>query len=142
MVDDVGHHRVTVHRQHRVIGPYWVEFEASPSPVLMEQSAQLRFAVFDVLGDDSPGDAATALDVSVTIHDPAGAESNVSLVEHESGVYSAEHTFGAAGLHELHLEIDVGGTLEIGDFHLRVLTSSEDDGLDHMDHHGGRGHGG
>jgi hypothetical protein len=141
IIKNLGHHQVTVHRQHRVIGPYWVEFEASPSPVLMEQSAQLRFIVFDLLGDGSPGDAATGLDASLTIHDRAGGESGVSLVELEASVYGADHIFGASGLYEFHLEIDAGGTHESGDLHMPVLASSEDDGLDYMDHHGGRGHG-
>jgi hypothetical protein len=144
MVEDIGHHQVTVHRQHRVIGPYWVEFEVILAPVLVETTAQLRFHVFDWPGDDLPGEPVSGLDATLTIHDPAGAESNVSLVESESGLHTAEHEFGAAGLYELHLAIDVGGTLETGDFHLPVLASSEDDGLDHRDHHGGHGrdHGG
>lgn len=143
MVEDVGHHQVMVHRQHRVIGPYWVEFEASPSPVLMQQDAQLRFSAFGLLGDGSPGDVAAGLDASLTIHDPAGAGSIVSLVEAESGVYVAQHVFAGAGLYELHVEIDVGGTPESGAFHLPVLASSQDDGLGYMDHHGGgHGHGG
>ncbi len=141
MMEDFGHGQVMVHRQHRVIGPFWVEFEAIPAPVLVSESAQLRFHVFDALGDGSPGDAVTGLDASLTIHDPAGVESSLSLVELAAGVYEADHPFGAAGLYELHVEIDAGGTLETGDFHVPVLASSEDDGLDYMDHHGGRGHG-
>lgn len=63
------------------------------------------------------------------------------ILESESGVYMAGATFDVAGLYELHLEIGVGGTHESGEFHLPVLASSEDDGLDAMDHHGGHGQG-
>jgi hypothetical protein len=140
MMQDVGHHRITVHRQHRVVGPYWVEFEVDPAPVLQGEIARVRFLVFQLMGD-APGDPVEGLDVQVTIHDRDGAESVLSLLESTAGSYEAEHAFGQAGLYELHLEIDVGGNVETGDFHMPVLASAEDTGLDYMDHHGGSGHG-
>lgn len=139
MIEDLGHHRLTVHRQHRVIGPYWVELAVEPAPVLQGGTARIGFLVFE-LANVAPGGPVGGLSAQVTVHDPGGQGPTLPLTEAAVGSYETDHTFGDAGLYELHLEIDDGVTVETGDFHMPVLASSDDSGLDYRDHHGGRGH--
>lgn len=140
MMEDFGHHRLTVHRQHRVVGPYWVELAVDPAPVLENGTARIGFLVLE-LANAGPGDPVSGLTARVTIHDSNGQGPTLTLTEAAAGSYETDHTFGEAGLYELHLEIDVGATVETGDFHMPVLIGSDDSGLGYRDHHGGRGHG-
>jgi hypothetical protein len=140
MRQDEGSHRILVHRQHALVGPYWVEFEVEPAPVLQYETARIRFFVFETSGD-GPGEPVSGLTVQVVVHDPDGTESLVSLAEAAAGRYEGDHTFGGAGLYELHLEIETDGDPASGDFHIPVLASLDDHGLDHMDHRGHSGHG-
>lgn len=139
MMEEIGQHRLTVHRQHRVVGPYWVELAVEPAPALQNGTARVRFLVFE-LGNAAPGDPVGGLSARVTVHDPSGQGPTLPLTEAAAGSYETDHTFGDAGLYELHLEVDDGVTVETGDFHIPVLASSDDSGLDYRDHHGGRGH--
>ncbi len=139
LMHEMGDHEIVVFRQHRVIGPYWVEMEVSPAPVLPGDNAHIHFHVFDLLPDGTPGAEAGGLDLELEVHDPAGAETPVLVVEEEAGEYEAEYAFGDAGMYELHLEIEVGGDKEDGEFHVPVL-SEEDEGEGNEDE-GGDGHG-
>lgn len=141
MTHDMGEYMVDVHRQHHVIGAYWVEVELDPAPVLQNESATVRLLVFDLMPDGTPGDPAGALAVGMTIHDPTGAETALVVSEAATGVYEAEHAFGEAGMYELHVAIGTTSP-ETGVFHIPVLTSMDDDGLDYCGEHqgGGGGH--
>lgn len=140
MVHELGQHVLTVHRQHRVLGPHWVELAVDSAPVLANRTAHIAFLVFE-LADAVAGEPVAGLTTRVTIHDPTGRGPTATLIESPPGRYGADHTFGEPGLYELHLEIDVDGDVVTGAFHLPVLASSDDSGLDYQDHHGKRGHG-
>jgi hypothetical protein len=142
MMNDMGEYMIEVHRQHHVIGAYWVEVEVDPAPVLQNESATVRVFVFDLMQDSTSGDPATGLAVAMLIHDPTGAEAALTVAEAATGMYEAAHGFGEAGLYELHVEIGSSTPPDTGEFHIPVLTSLDDDGLDYRDHHGGDGHGG
>lgn len=139
LMHEMGETELEVHRHHRVIGPYWVEIEVSPAPVLEGQTGHIHFLVFDLLEDGTPGNAAGGLDLGLEVHDPAGTGTSVGLLEEEVGEYEAEYGFGEAGAYEMHLEIDLGAEHADGEFHVPVLSSVEDEPDDHEDD-GGDGH--
>ena len=138
--EEFGEHHIEVHRRHHVIGDYWVEMEVDPAPVLENASATIRLFIFDLAQDGTPGDPAAGLQVAMKVHDPDAVETVLTVGEAETGVYSAGHTFGDVGLYELHVEI--GDPADTGEFHIPVLTSIDETGVGHDDHHGGGDHGG
>ena len=140
LMHEMGDHEIEVFRQHRVIGPYWVEMEVSPTLVLPGENAHIHFRVFDLLPNGTPGVEAGGLDLELEVHDPDGVETPVPVVEEEVGEYEAEYAFGEAGMYELHLEIEVGTEHEDGEFHIPVL-SEEDPGDEGDGDDGGDGHG-
>ncbi len=138
---EMGEHEIEVHRRHQVIGPYWVELEVSPAPVFEDSEAHIHVLVFQLQGDGTPGDPVAGLEVKLEIHDPAEVETVLAVVEEEAGEYEAEFTFGEAGVYELHVEIDVDGAPEDGEFHIPVITELTDDIDDHDDGGDDHGHG-
>lgn len=140
LMHEMGDHEIEVFRQHRVIGPYWVEMEVSPALVLPGGSAHIHFRVFDLLPDGTPGAEAGGLDLELEVHDPDGVETPVVMEEEDVGEYEAEYVFGEAGMYELHLEIEVGTEHEDGEFHVPVL-SEEEPGDEGDGGDGGDGHG-
>ena len=139
LMAEMGDREIDVHRRHQVIGPYWVELELDPAPVLEGQTAHIHALVYELLGDGTAGNPVGGLEVEMEIHSPDAVESLLSVVEEGAGEYEAEFTFAGAGVYELHVEILVGAEHVGGEFHIPVLTSLDDTGEDHND--GGDGHG-
>ncbi len=126
LMAELGEHEVSVDRQHRVIGPYWVELAVSPAPVSERESAHIHFYAYDLLSDGTRGAPAIGLDMEVEVHDPSGAESAVAVREEAGGEYEAEFSFTVAGVYEFHVAIDVGTEHVDGEFHLPVLSLTDD----------------
>jgi hypothetical protein len=122
---ELGEHEIEVHRQHRVIGPYWAELEVSPATVLEDSSAHIHILVFELLGDGTAGDPVGGLDIEMAIHAPDGGEASLTVEEDQTGEYEGEHAFGEAGIYELHVELLVGGEHEEGEFHIPILSPSD-----------------
>jgi hypothetical protein len=139
LMGEMGDHEIEVHRRHQVIGPYWVELELDPAPVLEFETAHIHVLVFEILGDETLGDPVEGLDLELEIHDLGGVETPLVVTEEGAGEYEAEYRFGESGLYELHVEIDG----DDGEFHIPVLTSIDDSDVDDGDGHGdnGGGHG-
>ncbi len=145
VMGELGDMEIEVHRRHQVIGPYWVELEVSPAPVLEGEEGHIHALVFELLEDGSPGDPVSGLEVEMAIHDLNAVETILTVAEEEAGAYEASYTFGEAGVYELHLEIEVGLEHEEGEFHIPVLAESTEDDVDDHDDGGddhGHGHGG
>jgi hypothetical protein len=119
---ELGDHEIDVHNAHRVIGPYWVELELSPAPVLEGEEGHIHVLVYELLNDGTAGLPVAGLDVELEIHDPSAVETALTVIEEEEGEYEAEFGFGAAGEYELHVEIEVDGVHEDGEFHIPVLS--------------------
>lgn len=137
LMGEMGDHEIDVHRRHQVIGPYWVELDLDPAPVLEGETAQIHLLVFELLADGTSGDPVEGLELDMEIHDLAGVETLLVVTEEGAGEYEAEYTFGEAGLYELH----VGIASEDGEFHIPVLQSIDDSEIDDGNDHGGNGHG-
>jgi hypothetical protein len=123
---EMGEDEVEVHRRHIVVGPYWIEIEASPAPILESTQTTVHLLVFTDVGG-GPGDAVAGLEMEVEAHTPDGVVAALEVVEEEGGEYETEYLFGEAGDYELHVEVEVDGIHEDGEFHLPVLSR---DGLD------------
>ncbi len=136
---EMGETEVDVARHHQVIGPYWVELETSPAPIDEGQTAHLQVYTFQLLPDGSRGPAVGSLDLGVAVHDLAGVESDLAVVEESLGEFEAEYEFGGAGVYQLHVSIDVAGVEEEGEFHVPVIGADVDDGGP-GDDGGGHGH--
>lgn len=128
LVHEFGDHEIEVERQHQVIGPYWVELEVKPAPVLMGERAHVHFLVFDLTPDGTVGNPVGGLQPELEVHDPDAVETALEVIEEEAGEYEAEHVFQKAGVYELHLEIEIGAEHADGEFHVPVLTAIDDSG--------------
>lgn len=129
---EFGETEVEVERQHQTIGPYRVEIEADPAPIMEGETAHVHLYAFDAAGSPVSG-----LDIEVEVHAPDGAETHLTTAEEAAGEYEVEHAFGEHGVYELHVEIDVGGTPENGEFHIPVLSPTPaDTGTEGGDGHG------
>lgn len=139
LMAELGEHEVAVNRRHQVIGPYWVEIEVSPAPVLAGAEGHVHVLVYELLGDGTPGAEVRGLSASMEleIHDPSGAEELLAVAEEAPGEYESAYAFAGAGLYELHVEIEVNGVHEGAEFHIPVLSETGDDDADD---HGGDGH--
>ncbi len=137
----LGETEVEVHNAHRIIGPYWVELELSPAPLLEGEVGQVHVHVFDLLADGNPGAEVSGLDVELEIHDPNGAQVALPVAEETPGEYEAEFDFDLPGEYELHVEIDVGGILADGEFHIPVLSPETGDSVPGDQGGGGHDHG-
>jgi hypothetical protein len=135
----MGEIEIDAARHHQVIGPYWVEIEMSPGRVLPGEEAHIHLHAFTIGADGMPDQPAAGLDMEVEVHDLAGGESALTVLEEEAGEYEVEYLFGDAGTYEMHVEIDVSGLLEDGEFHLPIL-SEEEDSDDDDNTGGGHGH--
>ncbi len=137
IMHEMGDHEVEVFRRHEEIGPYWLELELDPAPVFAGDEAHIHLYAFQLLPDGTPGDPVAGLEFDLEIHDPAGVESVLGVVEEEEGDYEAEFTFEEAGTYELHVEMEIAGGEESAEFHIPVITTlGETD-----DNDGGDGHG-
>lgn len=139
LMAELAEHEVEVHRRHQVIGPYWVELESSPAPLLEGTEGHIHVLVFELSGDGTPGDAVSGLSPSMEleVHDPVGATQPLSVAEEGPGEYETSYSFTGAGVYELHVEIEVDGVHQGGEFHIPVLSETGDDV---EDDHGGDGH--
>lgn len=139
LMKQLHEHEVHVHRQHRTIGPYWVEMALDPAPVQENGTAHIELFTYELLSDGSRGNPVGGLDLEGAIHAPDGMETSLMFMEEEAAEYEAEFTFGGAGLYELHVEIKVGADHEEGEFHIPVLSpTTGDTGTGKP---GGHGHG-
>ncbi len=139
---EIGEHALEVRRHHQVIGPYWVELEVDPAPILEGADAHIHLFVFELLPDGTVGNAAGGLDMEVELHAPDGVETVGNIVEEAVGEYEVEFTFADPGVFEIHVAIDVGGMPEEGEFHIPVSSPDEDTGEEHDEGDtGGHGHG-
>ena len=136
--EDFGHHEIEVHRQHQIIGPYWVEMELDPVPPIVNQAETIRVRVFERLQDGTPGDPVGGLSVRMQVRGPDSMMDMLSVSEDETGVYMAEHTCDMTGMHYLQVQIGESNTMEQGEFHFPVLGSLEDHEYGH--HEDGEGH--
>lgn len=137
---EMGDVEVDVERQHRVIGPYWVEIEVSPGEIPEGSTAHVHLLAFDVNPDGTPGAAVAGLDFELEMHDPHGEVADLHADEENPGEYETEFTFGEAGAYELHAELDVGGTHEDGEFHIIVPAPIQEAAEPTPDPGGGHGH--
>lgn len=135
---EMGEHEVHVHRQHRVIGPYWVELEVSPAPVLEDSTGHIHLFTYEILPDGGRGPVVGGLDVAAAVHAPDGDKTALTFVEEAAGEHEATFVFGHAGPYELHVEIHLGAEHAEGEFHIPVFTESGDAGGDGTG--GGHGH--
>jgi hypothetical protein len=126
----IGDYELQVYRQHRIVGPYWTELEVSPTPVREDSATQIRIFTYDMLADSSRGASVGGLDVAMEIHAPDGTATMLNVEEALAGEYKAEYTFAEAGRYELDIAIDVAGALADGEFHIPVLTLTDDTGTD------------
>lgn len=137
---ELGEMEVTVHRRHVLVGPYWVELELSPAPVLQNTTGHVHLMVFDV-ADGSAGSPVEGLDVGMELH-AAGGEESLEVTDEGDGEYEAEAFYGAAGVYELHVEIAVDGSVAAEEFHIPVLSLDDEGGDDTGSGDGeGDGHG-
>ena len=110
----------------------------SPGQVLPGQEAHLHLHAFTIGPDGMPDQPAAGLEMVVEIHDLTGVESTHTVTEEEAGEYEVEYLFGDAGTYEMHVEIDVNGVEESGEFHLPIFAPNQED--DDGDTGGGHGH--
>ena len=137
---EMGDQEIEVGRRHEAIGPYWVEFAASPAPVEEGDAGHLRLFAYQLNADGTPGAAVGGLTLAVEVHDPTGVETTLVMVEEDLGEYEGARDFGEAGHYEVHVSIDVGGAMLSGEFELPVLAPRPaDDGNQPADG-GGHGH--
>ncbi len=132
---------IQVQNQHRLVGGYWVEMEVSQGPIYEDSTAQLRATVYDLQPDGARGVPVPGLTVSMAVLTPAGAEVPLSVSEEQPGEYEAGHAFGSAGLYELQVEVDVGGVVEEGQFHVPVQALQPEEEEGENGETGGGGHG-
>lgn len=135
---EMGELEMEVFRHHQVIGPYWVEIESSPAPVLPGDEAHIHLLVFDLLQDGTSGAVVGGLDIEVEVHAPDGSESTLDVEKETPGAYEVQYQFDEAGTYELHVEIGE----DRGEFHLPVIDpyaggesqeGGEGDGHGHSD---------
>lgn len=127
LMHEMGEFEVEAERYHTVVGPYWVEVEMSPGRVLPGQEAHIHLHAFTIGADGLPDQPASGLDMVVEIHDLSGVESVLVVAEEEAGEYEVGYLFGDAGTYEMHVEIDVNGVEQSGEFHLPIPTPEHDD---------------
>ncbi len=111
----------------------------SPGQVLPGQEAHVHLHVFTIGADGMPDQPASGLDMVVEMHDLSGEESVLVVAEEEAGEYEVEYLFGDAGTYDMHVEIDVNGVEESGEFHLPI-SAPEDDDEEGQGTGGGHGH--
>jgi len=138
LMAELGEHELDVHRLHQEIGPYWVEIELSPSPVREGEDGHIHVLVYELMQDGTPGSEVTGLSMELEIHDSGGVEESLAVDEEAPGEYESAYSFTQAGVYELHVEIEVNGVHEGGEFHIPVLSETGDDA--DGDDHGGDGH--
>ncbi len=141
IVAELGEHEVEVHQQRRFIGPYWVELGIATGPALEDSTGHVHVQVYDIMPDSSRGPAVGGLEVHMAVHGPDDVETELVVVEEEVGEYETEITFGQAGYYELHVEIEVNGAHQEGEFHIPVQTPEDLDGGHQDDDDGGDKHG-
>lgn len=142
LMHELGDQEIEVHRQHQIIGPYWVELDVNPAPVLIGESGHIHFHVFELLEDGTPGEEVAGLVLECELHAPDASEISLVVVEEEPGEYETEYTFAEAGLYEFHLEIEIAeGVHEDGEFHVPVLSSLDDEDHEEDTDEGGDDHG-
>ena len=99
----------------------------SPGEVLPGQEAHIHLHAFTIGTDGMPDQPASGLDMVVEMHDLSGEESVLVVAEEEAGEYEVEYLFGDAGTYEMHVEIDVNGVEQSGEFHLPIPAPADDD---------------
>ncbi len=106
LATEIAEAEVQVHRQHTVIGPYWVELAMAPAPAIENLPADIYLLVYD-LHDDGPGDLVEGLELSAEMHTPFGRELPLRFTELAHGEYAARYAFGASGEYDMHVEVSL-----------------------------------
>ncbi|MFQ5890323.1 MAG: hypothetical protein ACE5JR_09765 [Gemmatimonadota bacterium] len=167
LMREMGEHEVHVFRQHRAIGPYWIEIGVRPARIIEGEEAVVRLYAFELVPDGTIGPPVNGLQMETSLHHPGGHETPLDFTEQEPGLYEAECLFAEAGVYELHVgiegeeaehseeeegeeyaegehweeeHVDDGHDHE-AEFHIVVLTESGDDVGGPEDGHGGDDHG-
>jgi len=122
---ELGEQEVDVRRQFQMIGPYLVELEVDPPLLEPHSLVHLHLYAWLLDGGGTITGPAEGLTLAVEAHDPLAEETVLSVIEESPGLYEAEYRLGEAGLYELHVALDVGGTIEEGEFHLPVHAAEE-----------------
>ena len=136
----MANREIEVYAQHRIVGPYWVEMGLSPAPVPEGGEAHIRLWVHEFNGV-GPGQEVGGVEMHAEFHHPEGHEAELVFVEEVPGEYEAPALFPEAGLHDLHLEIEVDGVHHESEFHIPVFGETVvTDPTDSTG--GGHGHGG
>lgn len=123
---ELGEAEIHADRRHAVVGPYWIEIETTPAPISPNTTAHVHLLAFDNEGG-AAGASVEGLHMELGIHDPQGNEASVTVIEEEAGEYEAEYAFGDSGTYELHVEIEVAGQHQEGEFHLPVTSTDPAD---------------
>lgn len=135
---EFGEVEVEANRLHQMIGPYWVEIELSPGRVLPGEEAHVHLFAFTVGADGLPDQPASGLDMHLEMHDLGGGARQLAALEEGLGEYETSYQFGAAGIYELHVAIDLGGVEADNEFQLPIVDPAVEE--EHDEEGDGHGH--
>ncbi len=134
---EMGEQEIVVFRHHLIVGPYWVEIESSPAPVVEGGEAHIHLMAYKLLPDGTPGLIAAGLDMEVEVHGLDGSEMALGVEEETPGEYEIQYEFAGVGLYEFHVEIGE----DSGEFHFPVIDFDADEDTAEEGEGGGHGHG-
>ncbi len=135
---EMGEQAIDVFRHHLIVGPYWVEIESSPAPVVESGEAHIHLMAYELLPDGTPGLIAAGLDMELEVHGLDGSEMALGVEEETPGEYEIQYEFAGVGLYEFHVEIGE----DRGEFHFPVIDLDADEDTAEEGQGGGHGHGG
>ena len=135
--NEMGELELEVERHHVIVGPYWVEIESSPAPVVESGEAHIHLMVYELLADGTPGLIAAGLDMEVEVHGLDGSETALGVEEETPGEYEIQYEFAGVGLYEFHVEIGE----DRGEFHFPVIDLDADEDTPEEGEGDGHGHG-
>ncbi|MCH8133255.1 MAG: hypothetical protein IIA30_11950 [Myxococcales bacterium] len=133
----MGEQEIDVFRHHLIAGPYWVEIESSPAPVVGGGEAHIHLMAYELLPDGTPGLIAAGLDMEVEVHGLDGSEMALGVEEETPGEYEIQYEFAGVGLYEFHVEIGE----DRGEFHFPVIDLEAEEDTAEEGEGGGHGHG-
>ena len=134
---EMGGQEIDVFRHHLIVGPYWVEIESSPAPVVGGGEAHIHLMAYELLPDGTPGLIAAGLDMEVEVHGLDGSEMALGVEEETPGEYEIQYEFAGVGLYEFHVEIGE----DRGEFHFPVIDLEAEEDTAEEGEGGGHGHG-
>ena len=134
---EMGEQEIDVFRHHLIVGPYWVEIESSPAPVVGGGEAHIHLMAYELLPDGTPGLIAAGLDMEVEVHGLDGSEMALGVEEETPGEYEIQYEFAGVGLYEFHVEIGE----DRGEFHFPVIDLEAEEDTAEEGEGGGHGYG-